>query len=221
MSARNRSNAVAFSLLLATCGPALAQDRGPLAEDPLRRPAVRNAPVEQAVWAEPAAQSRALPARTRSASTSEAATPRRASGTESGALWVTATIVGITFLGLALASRWLKTNGPARFRALPSEALELLGKRTLEPRVTVHLVRCGGRILMLGAGPDGVRTLAEYTDPVEVDLLAGACRRPEEASGLPAFAPLFAKKARTTTPVAATSPLQGFELPPERERTHA
>ena len=47
-------------------------------------------------------------------------------------------------------------------------------------------------MLLLGVGPDGVRTLAEVTDPVEVDLLTGACRRRDESSsGLEAFSHLL------------------------------
>ncbi len=67
-------------------------------------------------------------------------------------------------------------------RGLPTEALELLGKRTLEPRASIHLVRCGPKILVLGVGPDGIRTLSEITDPIEIDLLAGACRRKDSSA---------------------------------------
>jgi flagellar biogenesis protein FliO len=89
------------------------------------------------------------------------------------------TVAGlVAVFGIFLGARvWLTKHGPPGFRGLPPEALELLGKRAIEPRMSVHLVRCGAKILMLGVGPDGIRTLTEITDPVEVDLLAGACRR--------------------------------------------
>lgn len=74
--------------------------------------------------------------------------------------------------------------------------------------VAVHLVRCGSRMLVLGVGPDGVRTLAEITDPLEVDVLAGACRRRDESSaGVAAFAHLL---QRSTVPRAATEDPQAF-----------
>ena len=67
--------------------------------------------------------------------------------------------------------------------------------------MAVHLVRCGSRMLVLGVGPDGVRTLAEISDPLEVDLLAGACRRRDESSaGVAAFAHLLQR----STPVRST-----------------
>jgi flagellar biogenesis protein FliO len=75
---------------------------------------------------------------------------------------------------------------------LPTEALELLGKRTIEPRVSIQMVRCGGKILVLGVSPEGIRTLSEISDPVEVDLLAGACRRREsEGSAAASFGKLL------------------------------
>jgi hypothetical protein len=56
-------------------------------------------------------------------------------------------------------------------------------------------VRCGPKILILGVGPDGIRTLSEITDPVEIDLMAGACRR-KETSGTPGVS--FGTKLRTS-----------------------
>jgi flagellar biogenesis protein FliO len=92
-------------------------------------------------------------------------------------LW--GTVVGLfAVLGAGLAARvWMTRHGPLALRGLPVEALELLGRRTIEPRVSIHLVRCGPKILVLGVSPDGVRTLTEITDPIEIDLLAGTCRR--------------------------------------------
>lgn len=83
-------------------------------------------------------------------------------------------------------------------RGLPNDAVEPLGQRVLGRGVAVHLVRCGNRMLLLGVGPDGVRTLAEITDPVEVDLLAGACRRRDESQvGIAAFSNLLSRTQRT------------------------
>jgi flagellar biogenesis protein FliO len=45
----------------------------------------------------------------------------------------------------------------------------------------LQLIRVGTRVLVVGLGPDGARTLAEITEPIEVDVLVGACKtnRPE------------------------------------------
>lgn len=129
--------------------------------------------------------------RTRSASS-----PRKASGSSS--LWGTVIgllLVFVLFLGGKI---WLTRHGPISLRGLPVEALELLGRRTLEPRVSLHIVRCGPKILVLGVGPDGVRTLTEITDPVEIDLMAGACRRKESTGNVKASFSGLMRKAESS-----------------------
>ena len=102
----------------------------------------------------------------------------------------------------------MKTYGPAAVRGLPSSAIEVLGRRPLEPRVSLQIVRCGTRVLILGLGPDGARTLSEITDPVEVDLIVGACRTANtEPSQRPSFANLFESIARPQTGAPLRNPL--------------
>lgn len=127
-------------------------------------------------------------------------TPTNSKPWQNTSLW--GTVIGLfVVLGGCLSARvWLTRHGPVGFRGLPVEALELLGKRTIEPRVSLHLVRCGPKILVLGVSPDGVRTLTEITDPVEIDLLAGACRRKEShRSPAPSFATKF-RQVETADP---------------------
>ena len=88
----------------------------------------------------------------------------------------TAVSLGLIVGALFLVGRILKKQGFRGPSRLPDEALELLGRRTLEPRVSVHLVKCGGRILVLGVGPDGIRTLSEIDDPLQIEQLTSACR---------------------------------------------
>ena len=106
-------------------------------------------------------------------------------------LW--GTVIGLMLVfGMFLGARvWLTKHGPIGFRGLPTEAMELLGKRLIEPRVSVHLARCGPKILVLGVSPDGIRLLTEITDPVEVDLLAGACRRNDADKSSATFTGMF------------------------------
>ncbi len=91
-------------------------------------------------------------------------------------LWMTVITLGLVLVLFTFGLKWLQRYGPASFRGLPTAAVEVLGRRPLEPKVSLHIVRCGSRVLVLGVGPDGVRTLSEITDPVEVDLLVGACQ---------------------------------------------
>ena len=84
-----------------------------------------------------------------------------------------AVIVGL----IVVAARVWKTHGPPIGGGLPSDALEILGRRPLDRRNAIQIVRCGSRILILGVGEDGLRTLAEISDPAEVESLTGICRR--------------------------------------------
>lgn len=104
-----------------------------------------------------------------------ASSPRSKTTANNGGLWTTVLALGAIVGSLALAGRWLKPYLGAP-RGLPIEALELLGRRQIEPKVAVHLVRCGGKVLLLGVSPDGVRTLSEITDPQEVARLTEACQ---------------------------------------------
>ena len=99
---------------------------------------------------------------------------RPRSTSSSASIWTTVIALGSIVGVLTLVGRWLKPYVGAP-RGLPIEALELLGRRQIEPKVAVHLVRCGGRVLVLGVSADGVRTLAEITDPSEVERLTETC----------------------------------------------
>lgn len=119
----------------------------------------------------------------RSPTNSTATTPARDRSTpQSATLWGTVAALGVVAVALFFAARWLRTHGPTSLRGLPVDAVDILGQRVLSRGVSVHLIRCGSRALLVGVGPDGVRTLSEVTDPVEVDLLVGACRRRDEQS---------------------------------------
>jgi len=108
---------------------------------------------------------------------------RRATPVTISSLLPTLLTCGLFLAGLGGISWWVKRHGPKRLRPLPKEAIEVLGRRSLDPRTTLHLVKVGQRLLVLGVGPDGVRTLSELTDPVEVEALAGTCRSPTATEG--------------------------------------
>jgi len=52
-------------------------------------------------------------------------------------------------------------------------------------------VRFGSRLLMLGTSQEGVTTLSEINDPVEIDYLAGLCQPSEPAVVSRTFQQLF------------------------------
>lgn len=114
-------------------------------------------------------------------------------------VWGTVAALAILGVGLTVIAQLLRRHGPAGLRTLPTDAVEPLGQRFLSRGVTVHLLRCGSRVLLVAVGPDGARTLTEICDPVEVDLLTGACR--QRNAEQPSFAHVFRR-----TPTAAEKP---------------
>ncbi len=113
--------------------------------------------------------------RTRGASAKAEHADEKASS--AGSVWTTiGSLAVVVFLILIIARSW-KKHGPRIGGQIPSEAVELLGKKHIDARQSLHLVRLGSRILLLGSSAGGLRTLAEITDPVDVDFLAGVCRQ--------------------------------------------
>lgn len=126
----------------------------------------------------------------------------------SPASWTTSAgaLVFVVLTILVLAALW-KKYGPRGATALPVDVVEVLGKRPLDQRHTIHLIRCGSRLLIVGASADGLRTLSELTDPVEIDLLTGLCRRQQsEAGAIPSFRQLLNRKPATDHPPRRSAP---------------
>ncbi|MCA9022013.1 MAG: FliO/MopB family protein [Planctomycetaceae bacterium] len=92
-----------------------------------------------------------------------------------GALLV---VISIILVGAKL----FKKHHPLGSAGLPREVMEVLGKKPLDARQTIHFVRCGSRILILGSSPAGLEMLSEVVDPVEVDLITGMCREGAESA---------------------------------------
>ena len=150
-----------------------------------------------------------------------AATSRTKTASNGGGLWTTVLALGAIVGALALAGRWLKPYLGVP-RGLPIEALELLGRRMIEPKVSIHLVRCGGKVLVLGVSPDGVRTLSEIADPHEVNRLTETCLNQGDSRqtttsprvNSPREASMTTSAARSREPRLAT-------FNPSEEATHA
>ncbi|MFH5803812.1 FliO/MopB family protein [Alienimonas sp. DA493] len=79
-------------------------------------------------------------------------------------------------LGLfAAAAKWF---GGSRLTAAAAGggSCEVLARVKLEPRASMHVVRIGGRVILVGSAADGLTALGEIDDPVEAEALAAACR---------------------------------------------
>lgn len=120
-----------------------------------------------------------LPPRSGSHDSDGPSSRKGAGNSTAGGLWTTV-ISLVAIVGcLGLVGYWLRPYLGVP-RGLPIDALELLGRRVIEQKVAIHLVRCGSRVLVLGVSPDGARTLSEITDPAEVRRLVDACHMPRD-----------------------------------------
>ncbi len=127
-----------------------------------------------------------------------------ADGEGSRKIGSTGSQVGFTVLALSgvltlifLLSRLLRKHLPMTSPNLSSDVLELLGRRMIDQRHAIHYLRVGERILIVGASLDGLRTLAEITDPVEVDRISGICRSRTDVGVAHSFRMLLNRQGNT------------------------
>jgi flagellar biogenesis protein FliO len=106
------------------------------------------------------------------------------------------------FLLLAWAVRRRMPKGAAR---LPEEIIEVLGRTTLAAKQSLHLVRVGGKLIVVSVTAGGTKTLTEITDPTEVTRILAACQQRHAQSSTAAFRQVFEQLGR--------EPAQGFIAP--------
>ena len=117
-----------------------------------------------------------------------------------GGWWTTlGGLVAVLALFFVIA-RLVRKSAPAAQRTLPAEVMQVLGRKPLDYRHAIHLVRFGSRLLVLGSSQEGLQTLSEIADPVEVDYLAGLCKPSEPASVAQSFNQLFKRFQSTAVP---------------------
>lgn len=114
----------------------------------------------------------------------------------------------------------LQRRGLISRSGLPADALEVLGRSRLDERTTIHLVRCGSRLLLLGGSPAGLTALAEFTDPAEVQSLIEACRSHGDAAAFPGMGRLFPWPSASSPSAAAQERAEDPAVIRLRERMH-
>lgn len=102
-------------------------------------------------------------------------------------------IVVSLFLGLAWLYRKSQPQGSAR---LPTEIVQILGRTTVAPRQSMMVVRFGSKLLLVSQQPGQTETLAEISDPAEVDRLAGICESKSSHSATQSFSNVLLHVAR-------------------------
>ncbi len=84
----------------------------------------------------------------------------------------------VIVLGAFFLLVWaMRRANPKATTNLPTEVLEPLGRSAIAGRVSLQLIRLGGKLLLVAVTPDGAETLAEVTDGEEVERLTAACRQ--------------------------------------------
>jgi len=113
--------------------------------------------------------------------------------------WITTSLGLAIVIGLILSCAYVfRKHIPLATKILPPDIVEVLGRRFIDQRNCVQLIRCGNRILIVAHSPThGLQTLAEITDPIEVDSLAGRCRQSESLSTSRRFEELVSQQFRS------------------------
>lgn len=88
-------------------------------------------------------------------------------------LFTALTLVVLLMLGLA---KLFSKRNPFLAPGIPREAVDVLGRRTVDPRSSIYVVRVGAKVLLLGSSSNGLTSLSEITDPIEVATLTSLCR---------------------------------------------
>jgi flagellar biosynthetic protein FliP len=172
-----------LALLFGSAGLALGQSH-PTVVPPTARSTttILAASADQRALSTPTAgatQTGASPAKTPIRRPTDSRVPSARPGPSSSGMpdvWGTVLVLAGIVLVLWLGASGLKRFAPQRARELPPEVIDLLGVQPLSPQQAIHLVRVGERLLVVGAGPDGLRTLTEIIDPAEVQHLTLLCR---------------------------------------------
>ncbi|MCK4850193.1 MAG: flagellar biosynthetic protein FliO [Phycisphaerae bacterium] len=85
-----------------------------------------------------------------------------------------AVVIAAIYLLLRVLRRFFPALAPAGGAAAP---VKPLARFHLAPRQTLHLVRCGSRLLLLGATSASINHIATIDDPAEIDRILQAVNR--------------------------------------------
>jgi flagellar biogenesis protein FliO len=109
-------------------------------------------------------------------------------------------------LGLFFVVAWMmRRTLPASTRRLPDDVVETLGRAPLAGRQQMHLLRFGNKLLLVCVSPTGVDTLAEITDPMEIERVTELCAKTKSSGATKAFKQIFGQMSGDK-PLAASPP---------------
>lgn len=132
----------------------------------------------------------------------DAGSASKDAGSSSAGAFLAALVVVLLFV-LGLAKLFLKRS-PYSISGLPTDAVDVLGRRAVDPRNSVYMIKVGSRLILMGSSPNGLSSLAEITDPIEVASLSNVCAAASQTG--PDAAKWLSKLWPKTTTVVETRP---------------
>jgi len=132
----------------------------------------------------------------------DAGSASKDAGSSSAGAFLAALVVVLLFV-LGLAKLILKRS-PYSISGLPTDAVDVLGRRAVDPRNSVYMIKVGNRLILMGSSPNGLSPLAEITDPIEVASLTNVCAAANQTG--PDAARWLSKLWPKTTTVVETRP---------------
>ncbi len=80
---------------------------------------------------------------------------------------------------------------PKSATRLPGEVVEVLGHAPLSGKQSVHVLRFGGKLVLVAMSPSGPETISEVTHPEEVQRILAVCQKRSSHSSTAAFRELL------------------------------
>ena len=137
------------------------------------------------------------------AANNDQSTTEGSGGSSAGAFL--AVLVVLLVFALGLAKLFLKRS-PYAITGLPPDAVDVLGRRAVDPRNSVYMIKVGSRLILMGSSPGGLSSLAEITDPIEVASLTNVCAAAKQTG--PDAARWLSKLWPKTTTVVENRPFE-------------
>lgn len=114
-------------------------------------------------------------------------------------------------VGSFLVIAWFtKKTQPRSMAALPKEAVELLGRVSIDSKQYLQLIRLGRKLVLVNVNSQGVTRVSEVDEPGDVEHVLQLCRSKTPHSSLSQF--------REAIRMEELAPTQGF-LEPAQEST--
>jgi flagellar biogenesis protein FliO len=141
---------------------------------------------------------------------------------KTGSLWTTLVALGLVLGIILVTAKLWKKHGPRLSGGLTTDVFDVLGKRHIDSKQSVLLLRLGSPLLLVGSSSQGLVTLAEVDDPVEVDFLSGLARQANQPTQTIAdsFRSLLHGQPDQSTPKFAPGPDDDILQPPTLQHSN-